>query len=142
MDSKMFFYEFGKILYKIDGLYAEYARSSGVKENLLWILYALNDGKLHSQKEICETWDLPRSTVNTIMKELESDGYVELTQIKGEKRELHVILTKRGLDYASNLLSGLYEIERKTYAELPSDDVLNTMRDIHEILNKNFEVAK
>lgn len=142
MDSKMFFYEFGKILYKIDGLYAEYARSSGVKENLLWILYALNDGKLHSQKEICETWDLPRSTVNTIMKELESDGYVELTQIKGEKRELHVILAKKGLDYASNLLSGLYEIERKTYAELPSDDVLNTMRDIHEILNKNFEVAK
>lgn len=142
MDSKMFFYEFGKILYKIDGLYAEYARSSGVKENLLWILYALNDGKLHSQKEICETWDLPRSTVNTIMKELESDGYVELTQIKGEKRELHVILTKKGLDYASNLLRGLYEIERKTYAELPSDDVLNTMRDIHEILNKNFEVAK
>lgn len=142
MDSKMFFYEFGKILYKIDGLYAEYARSSGVKENLLWILYALNDGKLHSQKEICETWDLPRSTVNTIMKELESDGYVELTQIKGEKRELHVILTKKGLDYASNLLSGLYEIERKTYAELPSDDVLNTMRDIHEILNKHFEVAK
>lgn len=142
MDSKMFFYEFGKILYKIDGLYAEYARSSGVKENLLWILYALNDGKLHSQKEICETWDLPRSTVNTIMKELESDGHVELTQIKGEKRELHVILTKKGLDYASNLLSGLYEIERKTYDELPSDDVLNTMRDIHEILNKNFEVAK
>lgn len=142
MDSKMFFYEFGKILYKIDGLYAEYANSSGVKENLLWIIYALNDGKLHSQKEICETWDLPRSTVNTIMKELESDGYVELTQIKGEKRELHVILTKKGLDYASNLLSGLYEIERKTYAELPSDDVLNAMRDIHEILNKNFEVAK
>ena len=100
MNSKLFFYEFGKMIYRIDGFYREFAKRLDVKENLLWILYALNDGNMHSQKEICDNWDLPRSTVNTIMKELESDGYIELIQIKGEKRELQVKLTETGKNYS------------------------------------------
>ena len=55
MNSKMFFYEFGKLIYRVDGFYAEYAKEARVKENLLWILYALNDGGEHSQKEICDS---------------------------------------------------------------------------------------
>ncbi|MCQ2087025.1 MAG: MarR family winged helix-turn-helix transcriptional regulator [Bacilli bacterium] len=140
MNSKTFFYEFGRVLYKIDGFYAEYAKNSGVKENLLWILYALNDNKVHSQKEICETWDLPRSTVNTIMKELESDSYVELVQIKGQKRELEVKLTQKGKDYASSLLAELYEIERKTFNELLSKDVIDKMIEVLNGLRKNLAV--
>ena len=104
MDSKSFFYEFGKLIYKVDGFYREFAKNLDVKENLLWILYALNDDKEHSQKEICDNWDLPRSTVNTIMKELEADGYVKLLQIKGEKRELLVKLTDSGKEYSKVLL--------------------------------------
>ncbi len=32
--------------------YSEYAKKSEIKENEMWILYALNDMKEHSQKEI------------------------------------------------------------------------------------------
>ena len=141
MNSKTFFYEFGRVLYKIDGFYADYAKNSGVKENLLWILYALNDDRVHSQKEICNTWDLPRSTVNTIMKELENDSYVELVQIKGQKRELEVKLTQKGKDYAYSLLSELYEIERKVFNELLSKDVIDKMLEVLNGLNKNLEIV-
>ena len=96
MDSKEFFYRLGKTLYKIDGFYTEFAKSGNVKPNLLWIMYALNDGKTHSQKEICDSWDLPRSTVNTIVKELESENIVELVQFEGEKRGLNVVRTDDG----------------------------------------------
>jgi len=130
MNSKLFFYEFGKMIYRIDGFYREFAKRLDVKENLLWILYALNDGNMHSQKEICDNWDLPRSTVNTIMKELESDGYIELIQIKGEKRELQVKLTEAGKNYSSILLKDLYEIERKTYEKIKNSDVLKKMEDV------------
>ncbi len=139
MDSKSFFYEFGKILYKIDRFYAEYAKNSEVKENLLWILYALNDGKAHSQKEICESWDLPRSTINTIMKELENDGYVKLEQIKGKRRELKVKLTKKGEEYTKNLLNDLYEIENKTFNELNNTNVIDDMKHILNLLNKHMD---
>lgn len=133
MDSKKFFYEFGKTFYKIDGFYAEYAKSSGVKENLLWVLYALNDGEKHSQKEICDNWDLPRTTINTIIKELENDGYVELSQIQGEKRELNVSLTEKGKRYANEILKDLYELEEKVFEEIKD---LHLLENMNELLNK------
>lgn len=141
MNSKWFFYELGKTLYHIDGFYAEYAKKSKVKENLLWVLYALNDGEQHSQKEICENWDLPRSTVNTIMKELEADGYVFLSQIKGEKRELNVCLTEFGNRYAEELLSDLYEIEKRVFETMKKYTVLEDLKKIRdELYEKEKEV--
>ncbi len=141
MDCRKSFYEFGRALYKIDGFYAEYAKTSGVKENLLWVLYALNDGNKHSQKEICESWDLPRTTVNTIVKELEEEGYVVLSQIKGEKRELELALTEKGKTYAESLLSELYEIESKAFGLLKELDLANKMSLLlNELQNKKKEV--
>lgn len=134
MDSKEFFYRFGQCLYKIDGFYAEYARVSGVKENLLWVLYALNDGMKHSQKEICSSWDLPRTTVNTIVAELKEEGYVSLSQIHGEKRELSLALTDNGKEYAGRLLAPLYEIEEKVFDALSPESVLADLQGIHMAL--------
>lgn len=115
MNSKEFFYVFGKLLYQIDGFYCEYAKKYKVKENELWILYALNDGKEHSQIDISENWDIPKTTINTIIKQLEKEKYVELIQIKGEKRMLHIQLTHLGKEYANQLLSDLYKMEEKLY---------------------------
>ena len=60
---------------KIDGSYYFCAKSLGVKENTLAVLYALDDGLPHSQKQLSEEWLIPRTTVNTIVKELEKEGY-------------------------------------------------------------------
>ncbi len=139
MTSKTFFYEFGRLLYKIDGYYAEYAKKSKVKENLLWVLYALNDGNEHSQKEIADTWDLPRTTVNTIIKELEEDNYIELSQIKGEKRELNVILTSSGKKYADDLLKDLYKIENYVFDKLKNTNALDELKEILDKLNEAKE---
>lgn len=140
MNSRIFFYEFGKLIYNIDGFYAEYAKEKSVKPNLLWILYALNDGQEHSQKEICDTWDLPRTTINTIIKELEADGYVFLSQIIGEKRELSVKLTDEGKKYASSMLQELYEIEEKVYESIKNGGLLN--KRLNELLNGLYEIKE
>ena len=138
MNAKEFFYEFGRALYKIDGYYAEFAKESGVKEKLLWVLYALNDGKPHSQKEICETWELPRTTVNTVIKELEAKQYVELSQIKGEKREMHVSLTQSGKQYAEEKLAKLYEIESRVFESLTEETkrIIQNLETIYQELKK------
>lgn len=122
MNAKQFFYEFGREFYKIDAYYAAFARRSGVQPRLLWVLYALNDGESHTQKEICDTWILPRTTVNTIVKELEAEGYVVLSQIKGKKREMNVTLTKAGKAYADEKLARLYEIENRVFDSLTEVD--------------------
>lgn len=53
-------------------------RKLGVKGNALALLYALNDGRAHSQKQISEDWLIPKTTINTIVKEFTDIGYVTL----------------------------------------------------------------
>ena len=53
----------------------------GRQSSELWLIYALNDGEAHSQKQICEEWGFPRTTLNTVTKKCEAAGYLTLTAI-------------------------------------------------------------
>ena len=140
MDGRTFFNEFGKLVYQIDGAYEDYGKRCNVgSPNLLWILYALNDGARHSQKQICDDWAIPRSTANTIIKDLESKNYVALSQIKGERRELLVSLTARGKEYADGILGDLYEREREIFAQLKDPEAL--LLGLRELAAKAQRIA-
>ena len=59
---------------RIDGIYYQLSKILGEKDNLICLLYALDDGKPHSQKQICEEWLISRTTLNTIVKECIEKG--------------------------------------------------------------------
>ncbi len=135
MQGKQFFYELGKLIYQIDGIYCSYGRNSKITSpNLLWIMYALNDGNKHSQKQICDDWDIPRSTANTIIKDLEIKGYISLSQIKGKRRELNIYLTESGKEYANLLLQDLYNKEEEVYNNIENSESI--LQILQELVNK------
>lgn len=88
----------------IDGLYYLSARKLGIKSNELSLLYALNDDKAHSQKEICEEWLIPKTTINTIVKECIDKGYITFQEEKHSREKL-IVLTEKGREYADAILS-------------------------------------
>ena len=94
---------------QMDGVYYYFSRSLGYKENLLFLLYALDDGRPHSQSEICRDWLIPKTTVNTNVRELVEAGYATLEH--GASREKIIALTERGRAYAKELLSPIYAAE-------------------------------
>ena len=118
MNAKKFFYDFGRALYHVDSFYDEFAKQSNVSPALLWVLYALNDGNPHTQIEISNDWKLPKTTVNTVIKEIQKEGYVELVPIKGKRREMSIVLTKSGKEFADSILSDLYQKEADVYRSL------------------------
>ena len=122
MNSRKFFYDFGRALYHVDSFYDEFAKKSNVSSALLWVLYALNDGTSHTQIEISNDWALPKTTVNTVIKEIQKDGYVELVPIKGKRREMSIILTESGKAFADNVLSNLYKKEAEVFKSLSSEE--------------------
>ena len=122
MNAKSFFYDFGRALYHVDSFYDEFAKKSNVSSALLWVLYALNDGNSHTQIEISNDWELPKTTVNTVIKEIQQNGYVELIPIKGKRREMSIVLTKSGKNYADSILSDLYKKEAEVYKTLRSEE--------------------
>lgn len=115
MNSRKFFYDFGKALYHVDSFYDEFAKQSNVSSSLLWVLYALNDGNSHTQIEISNDWELPKTTVNTVIKDIQKQGYVELVPIKGKRREMSIVLTESGKAFADSVLSDLYRKEEEVF---------------------------
>ena len=94
---------------KLDGAYYLWARRHLLKENTLYVLYALDDGKPHTQAQIARDWLIPRSTVNTVVKELVALGYARLTKLND--KEKWVELTAEGESYAKAALKELYDAE-------------------------------
>ena len=136
MNARQFFYNFGKAIYHVDSFYDEFAKQSNVSSALLWVLYALNDGQPHTQIEISTEWELPKTTVNTVIKELQQNGYVELIPIKGKRREMSIALTETGKEYADRILSDLYKKEAAVYETLTPEEreVIATLEKITERL--------
>lgn len=96
---------------KSDGAYYYFARSRQVNENMLMLLYALDDGLPHSQKQVCSDWLLPKTTVNSVVRELRAAGHLELIS-QTNSREKLLALTESGRAFAQALLQPLYRAER------------------------------
>lgn len=137
MDSKNFFLSFGKSLYHVDSIYDNIAKNGNVSPTLLWILYALNDGKTHTQKDVCFDWSLPKSTVNTLIGELKSKNYVVLIPVKGTRREMTITLTTKGKEYADGVLKEIYEKEARVFEKLgfDSDKFIENMKKLEQALS-------
>lgn len=101
---------------KIDGAYYFCARKMDLKENTLALLYALDDGLPHSQKQVCEDWLIPKTTINTVTRELVEQGYITLVST-GHHREKNIILTEAGRRYAAKIMREMKIAEREALAE-------------------------
>jgi len=108
----------------LDGIYARGAAGNGVKPGVLDLLYILDDSganTVHTQKSISEEWVLPYTTVNTITKACEADGYVEQIPIPGKRREKQIVMTEKCKAFVKETLDNVYKAEsaaiRKTLKE-------------------------
>ena len=98
-------------LNNIDEVYYLNEAKKKLSDVELCVMYALDDGKPHSQREISQGWLVPKTTVNTIVKRWEKDSLVTMVPIPGKRREMHICLTDAGKHYAAQFLGFLYRAE-------------------------------
>lgn len=126
---------------RVDGLYYQVARKLGIKDNTLALLYALDDGKPHSQKQICQEWLIPKTTVNTIVREMEREGYLVL-EVEEHTREKLLRLTAEGEAYAKSLLFRIYEMEELAMREMTENHSLDFVQgwaDFADCLTRSYD---
>lgn len=129
-------------LYNIDEVYYVSEKKKRLSDAELCIMYALDDGQPHSQKEICDEWLVPKTTVNTITKKWEAQGYLTLTPIPGKRREMHIMLTDAGRDYAKSFMGFLYraeDIAMKKTIEKYSDEFIEAIEFFGASLKEAFD---
>jgi DNA-binding MarR family transcriptional regulator len=125
----------------IDGAYELIGKQIGVKENTLALFYALDDGLPHSQKEICEEWLIPKTTLNTIVKECVSAEYIVLHS-NPHRKEKDICLTSLGQEYARKALKQVYELEEASMDETLKEFSLDFVRALENFAMKLKEKAR
>lgn len=70
-----------------NALYGEWARASGISYHTIMTLYAIDQMGPCTQRRIAAEWSLSKQTVNTVVKDLESRGYVRFTAGPGPEGE-------------------------------------------------------
>ncbi len=129
-------------LYNIDEIYYASEKKKRLSDAELCIMYALDDGEPHSQREIAEKWLVPKTTINTITKHWENEGLLTQTPIPGKRREMQITLTETGKVYAKDIMTFIYEAEDKALQktlEHYSDTFIEAIEYFGTSLKEAFE---
>lgn len=69
-------------------VYEDWAKVHGVSVNSLLVLSAIYEGTEDcTQKKISQRWRIPKQTINTILKDFERKGFVQLLPMKKDERK-------------------------------------------------------
>ena len=98
--------EYNNILKENDNLYRGVAKRLGLPECAFWILYTLRaDSAALTQSEIGDLLYQPKQTVNSALKNLEAEGYIERLRTD-DRRSKPIRLTERGAELAERTAKG------------------------------------
>jgi len=105
-----------------DKMYRDAVKSFGISESKFWILYAIrNASEGITQREIIQHSFLPPQTINSALKKMEADGYVEL-RTGTDKRTKQVFLTEKGEALSAKSVDCLITIEIQASEQLTQEE--------------------
>lgn len=105
------------------GLYAAWSKEHGISYNEMLVLYTIGEQGFCTQKQICDSYLLPRQTMNHVILDLKGRGLLEVSPEHSVGREKAFVLTRAGEIYAAPLLRSLNEIEQKTVERLGQEHI-------------------
>ena len=108
--------EIGFAVIRYREVYRRWCRRCGIKYHEMLIFYTLRDMGTCTQKEISDSYALPKQTVHNIVHDLKARGLLLLKPDGRNHRERRLQLTEAGKRYAANFMEPLLEQERAAVA--------------------------
>lgn len=93
------------------GIYSAWASAHGISYNEMLVLYTIRDQGYCTQKQICDSYLLPRQTINHVIAAMRAAGLLEYSKAHSAGREKAFVLTEQGREYAKPFLRSLEEGE-------------------------------
>ena len=85
-----------------------------------------------TQKMISEKWNIPKQTVNTILKDFQKKGYINMVSDDSDKRNKLICLTESGMEYTKDIIEKLHSKEIYVIEKMGLENI--------ESLNDNTEL--
>ena len=105
-----------RAIIKYRGVYAAWSKKHEISYNEMLVFYTIRDNGFCTQKQICDSYHLPRQTMNHVFAKLYADGIIEVCAQYSIGREKAFVLTEKGRAYAEPLIDSLNRIEERAIA--------------------------
>lgn len=118
-----FWKDFNRLYNENGQLYHRVARSCGLSDCALWLLYTLRaeDTPL-TQTQLSETLSLSRQTVNSALKKLVEAGYLRLEAVNGNLKNKQVSITEAGDAYLHRTVDRVFSLEDAAVSRLTAEE--------------------
>lgn len=108
----------GRAISQMTGVYTKAEKLMGLNPYVSKVLYALSFEAGITQSEICDAYEMPKQTVNNIVKKLVERGLAEV-QSEGENRKSKpIVLTEEGHRFADEVLTPMMLFEKRVLSEM------------------------
>ena len=118
-----------RAIIKYRGVYAAWSKKHEISYNEMLVFYTIRDNGFCTQKQICDSYLLPRQTMNHVFAKLCADGIIEVSSERSIGREKAFVLTGKGQTYAGPLIHSLNRIEEKAI-ELMGKERIQAMTEL------------
>lgn len=133
-------YEFDRLYYRVMGLYVRFENTHNINKPLCKVLHALLISEIHTQKDIMQSYEMPKQTINNVILSLQKQGLVTIDCSPSDKREKIINLTPQGQIYAQNYIAKYVDFEKKIYQKLGTQK-LKRLIEIYSEFENAFSEA-
>lgn len=141
MNFEYFNGEYGRLYKEEDSLYHRLAKHFGLSDSAFWIIYTLESAQNPlSQTEMCGYLALSKQTINSALKQLEREGFIQPFEAPGRRKYLE--LTPRGQALADRTVRPVLELEERAFLGLTGEErtaLLTLSRRHMELLLRESE---
>ena len=103
---------------KFRGIYSAWSYEHGISYNEMLVLYTIREQGYCIQKQICDSYLLPRQTMNHVFTVLRNQGILQYSKEYSVGKEKAYILSEQGKEYAAPFLESLDMVESRAIALL------------------------
>lgn len=95
---------------------------TGVQARIIGFVYHRSQKKDIFQKDIEEELNIRRSSVTSVLKLMEKNGYIKRVSVSEDARLKKIILTEKGLDIQKNVYECILKFEKSLREELNNEE--------------------
>ena len=85
-------------------VYSVWAKKNKVSYNRMLVLYTIREYGSCTQKQVCDSYMLPRQTVNHVITEMRKEGILAVSEEMSRGKEKALVLTESGEEHSLSLM--------------------------------------
>lgn len=98
------------------------AKELGLLQGQPHILEYLRTNNGCSQTDVCDAWDLDKSTVSGLVERMERDGLIYIEKEEKDRRKKKLYLTPRGAQMSEEIDRYMGEMDRLAFAGISEEE--------------------